>query len=210
MGVEVLLGSSSFAGCYSMKLVMGTAEPVSGLDQTAITLCALTVTCHLTDITECTAVDRSVSFSASEDARLILCRVVMRTAELVSSLDQTAITLCALTMTCHLTGITECNAMDHSVSFSAYQDARVILCRLVVRTAEPVSSWDQTALTLCALTMTCHLTDITECSAMDHSVLFSASEDARLILCRLVMRTAEPDSTNTVCTNNNLSFDRHY
>ena len=81
MGVEVLLGSSSFAGCYSMKLVMGTAEPVSGLDQTAITLCALTVTCHLTDITECTAVDRSVSFSASEDARLILCRLVMRTAE---------------------------------------------------------------------------------------------------------------------------------
>ena len=26
MGVEVLLGSSSFAGCYSIKLVMGTAE----------------------------------------------------------------------------------------------------------------------------------------------------------------------------------------
>ena len=99
MGVEVLLGSSSFAGCYSIKLVMGTAEPVIGLYQTAITLCMLTMTCYLTDITECTAIDHLISFSASEDARLILCRVVMRTAEPVSSLDETAITLCALTMT---------------------------------------------------------------------------------------------------------------
>ena len=140
MGVQVLLGSSSFAGCYSIKLVMGTAEPVSGLDQTAITLCALTMTCHLTDITECNAMDRLVSFSVSEDARVILCRVVVRTAEPVRSLDQTALTLCALTMTCRLTDITECSAMDHSVLFSASEDARLILCRLVMRTAEPDST----------------------------------------------------------------------
>ena len=52
-------------GVIPCRLVMRTAEPISGLDQTAITLCALTTTCHLTDITECSAMDRSVSSSTS-------------------------------------------------------------------------------------------------------------------------------------------------